>query len=410
MKWGGRFRRGFSRIAALVSMILVAGIVLNLGLLGFIMVQTMKYGTTGVKEYADRLAEKEGRYSLPKVQEEELLANGQWAILIDKDGHVAWDYNKPKEVHTQYSLTEIARISRWYLQDYPVEVWSKGENLFVLGSPKRSVWKYAVQIPMKKMEVLIIWLPVVLLCNFLIILGIAYLFIRKWYGKRDQARVAWITSVSHDVRTPLSVVMGYAGSLEQDIELGEEKRQQAHFIRKKSEEMRDLISDLNLTNRLEYAMEPLKLEVFPVAATVRDVAAEFLNDLMDDRHGLEVEISKGSENSMLKGDRKLIQRLLKNLIGNSMKHNPDGGNVSIGLETKWWFQVITVKDDGKGYSLEQQRTLNSKKTQIVSGHGMGLEIVKQIAASHGGKAKFSNSESGGACCLIYLKKFRGKTD
>ena len=73
-------------------------------------------------------------------------------------------------------------------------------------------------------------------------------------NRRDSARTEWIAGVSHDIRTPLSLVMGYASQLEEDDNLPPEAREKAAVIRSQSERIKSLVSDLNLASKLEYAM------------------------------------------------------------------------------------------------------------------------------------------------------------
>lgn len=72
------------------------------------------------------------------------------------------------------------------------------------------------------------------------------------------ARANWIAGVSHDIRTPLSMVMGYAGQLASSSCLETEDRKKAIMIMKQSERMKNLINDLNLASKLEYNMQPIK--------------------------------------------------------------------------------------------------------------------------------------------------------
>ena len=84
---------------------------------------------------------------------------------------------------------------------------------------------------------------------------------QRWnLEKRDTARTEWISGVSHDIRTPLSMVMGYADNLENDAALPEEARKQAGIIKEQSLKIKTLIEDLNLTSKLEYQMQPLRME------------------------------------------------------------------------------------------------------------------------------------------------------
>ena len=84
--------------------------------------------------------------------------------------------------------------------------------------------------------------------------------VEKEFQKKDEARAQWINGVTHDIRTPLSIIMGYAAQMEDSSTLDRESKKQAKLMRKQGERMRDLIVDLNLVSRLEYAMQPIRLE------------------------------------------------------------------------------------------------------------------------------------------------------
>ena len=85
--------------------------------------------------------------------------------------------------------------------------------------------------------------------------------------KKETARANWIAGVSHDIRTPLSMIMGYAGQLENSENLSETERKKAAVIVKQSSRMKDLINDLNLASKLEYDMQPLTMKQENAVAT-----------------------------------------------------------------------------------------------------------------------------------------------
>ena len=76
--------------------------------------------------------------------------------------------------------------------------------------------------------------------------------------QKDNTRADWIRGVSHDIRTPLSVILGYASELEENPALPEAARAQAAVIRRQSEKLTGLVADLNLTTKLEYALRPTR--------------------------------------------------------------------------------------------------------------------------------------------------------
>ncbi len=105
--------------------------------------------------------------------------------------------------------------------------------------------------------------------------------------KRETARANWIAGVSHDIRTPLSMVMGYAGQLENDMQLSEDNRKKAVVIVQQSKRMRNLINDLNLASKLEYNMQPINPERQNLIAVIRQVIVDFINMNIDEKYTIE---------------------------------------------------------------------------------------------------------------------------
>lgn len=102
---------------------------------------------------------------------------------------------------------------------------------------------------------------------------------RQQLEQRDEARTEWISGVSHDIRTPLSLVMGYADMIEKQPGEEAEVRKRDSLIRSQSIRIRNLIEDLNLASKLEYNMQPLRTKTVSIAAVLRKVAADLLNTM-----------------------------------------------------------------------------------------------------------------------------------
>ena len=395
------------RSAVLLALLLLCGIVLN-GLL--LCYAVFRMANTDVDprigEYADTLAACQNGYALEPAQQQRLEAQDRFLMLLDENGRVAWSFRKPAELPNAYDRADIARFTRWYLRDYPVYVHTMEDGLLVLGLPKGSVWKYTFETSMPTVWFWPVWAVVALLCNFVLILGLSVAVTGRAYKKRDEARTEWIAAVSHDVRTPLAAVLGYAGSLESDARLPEAERAQAALIRRKGEELRTLIDDLNLTNRLEHSMEPLQAAWLSPAAVVRETVVGFLNDDAFGRYPIDADIRPCAAGMQLYGDRSLLSRMLKNLIGNSMRHNPDGCRVTVRLDADGRKLTLSVFDDGSGFTEAQLRSLQERRTKPSGGHGLGLTIVTEIAAAHNGRIRFGNGADGGSFCTVCFRGIR----
>ena len=232
--------------------------------------------------------------------------------------------------------------------------------------------------------------------------------------KRDDLRMEWICGVSHDIRTPLSMVMGYAEDLEEDEELTAEQHSMASSIKEQALRIKELIEDLNLLSKLEYKSQPLRLSDCSPAGLIRNVAAEFMNrdsfvpdqggkPILMGRFDIELVLFPEFEKLSIPMDMNLIKRVLQNIIGNSIRHNPEGCNIMIFARRTGDRAVIDISDDGIGIPERVAACINSygselraeaaeshtmededRKESPAIPHIMGMRIAKRIMLSHGG--------------------------
>ena len=445
------------------SALWIAGMVICVNLVVFLSVQAVirswneESGFSVLRSQLNRVAatlstDEEGQISLGADGEAALAeAEAQFAFLLSDDGTRIWGWNLPEGIQEHYTVGEVASFSRWYLMDYPVKVWNCGQGLLVVANAKDSVGKYPVEYSRSTVKNLPFFILTVLAANLLLILILAVLSGYRLYeglrpiafgldrlvdgrriavpengiardlaeklnqvsrileiqrqnlNQRDTARTEWISGVSHDIRTPLSMVMGYADSLENDATLPLEARKEAGIIREQSLKIKTLIEDLNLTSKLEYHMQPLRVKDFMPAALLRQAVVSILNGGGQGSCELETDIDDALEPVVMRGDEALLSRALQNLIGNSIRHNP-GCRICVSgrLERKdgQSLCVLSVRDDGSGIPEEVRRILEGLRPSDPGGpHIMGLRIVSQITSAHGGQMRFS---ADGREVLLYL--------
>jgi len=366
-----------------------------------------------VQNVAESLHSLPNSYSLDSSSVKLLKQNNGWAMLIDNTGHVAWNYMLPEELNKTYSLVDVAKFTRYYLMDYPVFVWEHDKGLVVVGYPKKGMTKYQHILPTSWVSSLPLRITSLLVGNIALALLFS-LFIGSRLIRSIHPLTQGIQDLAEDknIRTPLSMVLGYASNLEENNDLPTEQRRQAGIIRQQAEKLRSLISDLNLVSMLEYEMQPLNKKPIRLSVLARQIASEFLNSGLDEHFMLEVEIL--DENAQVNGDEQLLTRAITNLIQNSIKHNPEGCLIllQISFDADNNTCSFIVDDKGKGIPQNELPDLlelpfsSKRKRPRQNGHGLGLPMVARIAKAHKGHLILSSDTSSGLKAEIILPSIK----
>lgn len=165
--------------------------------------------------------------------------------------------------------------------------------------------------------------------------------------------------------------------------------------------IRQLIQDLNLTSKLAYHAQPLHKTEFSPAILLRECVAEFYNEGLEQNYEIEVAVTEEGEQVRLTGDVGLWKRALRNILGNSIRHNPAGCRITAGLKVGEGSVYYEIRDSGPGIPEKISDILEGRKREAEEGaHIMGLRLAGQIAAAHRGELQFIRRENG--CCDIRL--------
>lgn len=412
-----------------------------------------EYGAASPANMLETVAAELSASGVSEETARELNRNQIWAMLLDADGNCDWSVCLPEEVPTRYTIQDAAVFSKGYLQSYPVFVRNMEDGLLVLGYPKDSFMKLTGNyFPIRAVRLFPPFVTGILAIDILL-LFLVYYFSRRKISKntepimasiktlstgkpvtlsvrgelseiaesinqasqvlsrQNQARANWISGVSHDIRTPLSMIMGYAGRIAGDRSAGGTIRQEAEIIRVQSAKIKDLVQDLNLVSQLEYEMQPLHKEPVRLSKLLRSCAADLLNAGISEKYTLETEISKDAEATVMECDARLISRAVNNLVQNSIRHNPQGCTITLRLTCSDTAIFLTVADNGAGLSAEKLRELEEKPHYMESTderldlrHGLGLLLVRQIMEAHGGTMEMESAPQSGFQTVLAFQR------
>ena len=226
-------------------------------------------------------------------------------------------------------------------------------------------------------------------------------------SRQNQARANWISGVSHDIRTPLSMIMGYAERIAHENSADSHIRREAEIIRQQSVKIRELVQDLNLVSSLEYEMQPIHKIPVSLAGLLRSYTAELLNTGLPGKYSINIGITPAAETVLFDCDARLISRAVGNLVQNSISHNPDGCDIALALDCTDESISLSVSDNGIGLSTEKLKELNEKPHYMESTddrldlrHGLGLILVRQITDAHSGTMKIESEDQKGCKAIL----------
>ena len=231
----------------------------------------------------------------------------------------------------------------------------------------------------------------------------------KLREETETIRREWIANITHDLKTPLSPIKGYAEILYDDTEKAAvEYRRYAGIILKNAAYMETLIEDLKLTWQLENGTFPVNRQEQNIVRFLRELSIDILNCPEYENRMILFECSNNitDETALLSFDTKLFTRAFQNLIINAFVHGTKDTEVTLKIGASESELTINVSDNGYGMSnVEAERlferyyrgTNTESKTE---GTGLGLAIAKNIIELHGGTISVYSNPGVGTSFLI----------
>ena len=218
-----------------------------------------------------------------------------------------------------------------------------------------------------------------------------------------KARQDFTANVSHELKTPLTAISGYAELLDGGM-VGEE--QQKHFyqeIRKNADRLLALINDIIRLSDLDRKGHELSFGVIDLYEVVK----ECMDELTVNAKQRNVNISLDGESCNVHGSKDMLKELVENLAQNAIRYNNSGGKVWVSVTKRDGRSVLTVKDNGIGIpASEQQRIferfyrVDKSRSKATGGTGLGLAIVKHIVEIHDAKIELDSAPGVGTAISV----------
>lgn len=226
-------------------------------------------------------------------------------------------------------------------------------------------------------------------------------------ARAESMRRDFSANVSHEMKTPLQVIAGYAELMKNGVVPPEKCPEFAALIYDESQNMRALINDVLTLSRLdESVFQPAAAAPVDLLALARDTTAH-LKPIAEQRA---VRLTVGGTPVRVAGTPALLDEMVSNLISNAIRYNRDGGTVTVHVEKSPNNQaVLTVQDTGIGIPAGEKEKIferfyrvDKSRSRETGGTGLGLAIVKHAALLHGGSVEVTSEVGRGSTFTVRL--------
>ncbi len=233
---------------------------------------------------------------------------------------------------------------------------------------------------------------------------------RALFKKLNRNQSEFTRIVSHDLRSPLTSMQGFASMLELGL-VGDLNEKQKHFVSKilaGITQMTALVDNIQDAGRYDPETGFYDLERSPcdLSEMVRKIVD---NHLVPAEKALSISVLVGDDVPIINADVNMLERATINLFDNAIKYTPDGGKIEVGAKRIDEDVVILVRDTGFGISADAQQHLFERHVRIpreehkkIKGSGLGLFIVRSVAQRHGGDAWVESKEGEGSTFYLSI--------
>jgi len=228
--------------------------------------------------------------------------------------------------------------------------------------------------------------------------------------KMEQSMRKMISNISHDLKTPLTVVLGYIETINLDPDMSaEERKVLLSKVHAKANEVLELIRQFFDLARLESGDKPITLS----RVHMNDICGKNMLAFYDTLtvKGFDVAIQIPEKPLLAWGNEEALDRILNNLIANAIQHGGEGKAIGLALRSDDEFVYVDVWDRGKGIDelhqdrvFERMYTLEDSRNKSYQGSGLGLTITKRLVEAQGGTIRIHSKPYEKTVFTVKLKR------
>jgi signal transduction histidine kinase len=225
-------------------------------------------------------------------------------------------------------------------------------------------------------------------------------------AKQEELRTGFVANVSHELRSPLTSIHGFAQGMHDGTIAQDDQKQYLQIIVDETTRLKKLIRELLDLSQIESGTFPLNKKVYDINEQIRRVLIRYL-DIIEEK-GIDVEVNFKQDFCMVCADWDRIEQVLVNLIDNAIKFTPRDGKITLWSHECDGKVLVGVTDTGEGIAREDlpfifERFYKSDKSHTEKkGTGLGLSIVKKIIEEHGHTIKATSNPGAGASFTFSL--------
>jgi signal transduction histidine kinase len=228
--------------------------------------------------------------------------------------------------------------------------------------------------------------------------------------RMDRVRTDFVANVSHELKTPLTLIKGYIETLEDKaIDDSEKARKFISIIKEHTDRLSNIIDDLLSLSELELSRDSIVKSEFDLKSLIDDIALGFGHELTARKQTLSIE--PRGDNFIITADRDKVEQVFVNLVDNAVKYTGEAGRIVVSILEQDSAITVTVEDNGIGIPpehldrvFERFYRVDKARSRQLGGTGLGLGIAKHIVLAHKGEIRIESDVNRGTKVFVMLPK------